>query len=194
MTMVMKMDKNIETEFKIMLTKDTFDRINADHKEQTCYSQTNYYLTSEALSRVFYSFRLREKNGTYEMTLKTPTDGLGRVEINCPLSAEEFNEVMHGHLIDNEITQLLRDEGFNLDEIKQSYSLTTIRHDIPYQYGLMSLDENFYLNQHDYELEFELSDLEHGPDEFKEILTAYGLSYHGNCLSKIKRVLNALEL
>ena len=188
------MEKSIETEYKMLIDEDTFHRLNQAFMDQHCYEQTNYYLTSEELATALYSFRMRQKGDYYEMTLKTPTAGLGRVEMNCQLTAEEFNDVLNGHMIDNEITRLLTDSNFDLSKIRQEYSLKTIRHDIPMTYGLLSLDENFYLDQHDFELEFEMSDLNNGLEEFKALLDNYHLTYNGNGPSKIKRVLDALKL
>ncbi|MBO6047042.1 MAG: CYTH domain-containing protein [Erysipelotrichaceae bacterium] len=188
------MEKNIETEYKLLIDESTFNRLNSAFNKQHCYEQTNYYLTSPELAEVFYSFRMRQKGDYYEMTLKTPTRGIGRVEMNCPLTEDEFNTVLNGTMISNEITKLLKDEGFDLSQISQEASLKTIRHDIQLTYGMLSLDENYYLDQHDYELEFEMSDLVNGPQEFKQLLDTYGLTYTGNGPSKIKRVLDALKL
>lgn len=186
------MEKNIETEYKMMLDRSIFDRILSDHKGHKVYTQTNYYLTSKELSDKLYSLRLREKEGYYEMTLKKPTETMAKIEMNLELSKEEFERIKNEEYIDNDIFRLLKSEGFHIDTIKQAYSLKTIRHDIPLQYGLLSLDENYYNSCHDYELEFELSDLVHGPEEFKQLLNTYQLTYITNCLSKIKRVLNSL--
>lgn len=187
----MNMEKNKEIEYKILLDEATFQRLVDDFPDAHVYTQTNYYLTSAALDQRLFSFRMREKEGSYEMTLKTPLAN-GRMEHNIDITADAFQKVRDGYMPDNEITQILISEGIALDDIKQAYSLKTIRHDIPLTYGMLSLDENFYLDRHDYEFEFEINDEENGPKQFEELLQKYHLTYQENTPSKIKRVLDAL--
>ncbi len=185
------MEKNLEIEYKLLLTEKIFKQLLNDLQSNHTYTQTNYYLTSPALSEKKYSLRLREKEGTYEMTLKIP-EATGRMEHNLALSKEEFERIRQGDLYDNEITTLLKDHQIPLSQIKQAYHLTTIRHDIIRPYGLLSLDENTYLDQHDYEMEYEVTDVKKGYEDFLALLQLYGLTYTSNCPSKIKRVLDAL--
>ena len=65
------MEKNLEIEYKMLLTEEVFHQLMNDFTGHT-YSQTNYYLTSIELGALRYSLRIREKEGYYEMTLKTP--------------------------------------------------------------------------------------------------------------------------
>lgn len=186
------MEKNKELEYKILLNQQQFLQMNAAFPKAKTYTQTNYYLTSEEMTKCFYSGRVREKEGTYEMTVKKPFGAIGHMEHNLMISREDFLKIKNGEMIDNDITRMLKAEGFDLTQIKQAYSLKTIRHDIPLRYGMLSLDENFYLDRHDYEMEFEINDEEQGPAQFQELLTRFDLTYTGNAPSKIKRVLDAL--
>ena len=95
------------------------------------------------------------------MTLKTPAAN-GRMEHNLEITKEDLIMIQNGQMPDNEITCLLKDKGFDLSLIKQSYSLTTIRRDVPFDSGMLSLDENHYNGITDYELEFEVNDEEAG--------------------------------
>lgn len=101
--------------------------------------------------------------------------------------------IQKGEIPDNEITRLLSNKGFNLSLIKQAYSLTTIRRDVPFDSGMLSLDENHYNGITDYELEFEVNDEEKGLKQFEELCQTYHLQYKGNCASKIARVLSTLK-
>ena len=131
------------------------------------------------------------KDGTYEMTLKIP-QGFAKMEHNEMISKADFESIENGVMIDNDITRLLASQGFDLSLIKQEYSLKTIRHDIPLDYGMLSMDENFYNGHHDYEFEFEVNDEKKGALQFDELCALFHLTYTGNCDSKIKRVLATL--
>ena len=159
------MEKNLEIEYKMLLTEEVFHQLMNDFTGYT-YSQTNYYLTSIELGALRYSLRIREKEGYYEMTLKTPAAN-GRMEHNLEITKEDLIMIQNGQMPDNEITCLLKDKGFDLSLIKQSYSLTTIRRDVPFDSGMLSLDENHYNGITDYELEFEVNDEEAGLKQFK---------------------------
>ncbi len=56
------MEKNLEIEYKMLLSEALFNQLMNDFKGHT-YSQTNYYLTSIELSALRYSLRIREKEG-----------------------------------------------------------------------------------------------------------------------------------
>ena len=185
------MEKNLEIEYKMLLNEDVFHQLMNDLKGHT-YSQTNYYLTSIELGALRYSLRIREKEGYYEMTLKIPEKN-GHMEHNLEITQEDLIMIQKGEMPDNEITRLLRDKGFTLGLIKQSYSLTTIRRDVPFDSGMLSLDENHYNGITDYEIEFEVNDENAGLKQFQELCDTYHLKYKGNCASKIVRVLSTLK-
>lgn len=188
---VRKMEKNKEIEYKILVSKETFTQICQFYPKHHTYTQVNYYLTSPQLAQKRYALRIREKNGTYEMTLKIP-QGFAKMEHNEMITKAEFEKIEKGEMIDNEITRLLTNQGFDLSQIKQEYALKTIRHDIPLEYGMLSMDENFYNGHHDYEFEFEVNDEKQGALQFEALCDRFHLTYQGNCDSKIKRVLSTL--
>ena len=100
------MEKNLEIEYKMLLEEDVFHQLMNDYQGHT-YSQTNYYLTSIELSALRYSLRVREKEGHYEMTLKTPAKQ-GRLEHNLDITKEDLESIQEGHMPDNEIIRLLK--------------------------------------------------------------------------------------
>ena len=160
------MEKNLEIEYKMLLSEALFNQLMNDFKGHT-YSQTNYYLTSIELSAL--------------------------LEHNLEITKEDLEMIQKGEIPDNEITRLLSNKGFNLSLIKQAYSLTTIRRDVPFDSGMLSLDENHYNGITDYELEFEVNDEEKGLKQFEELCQTYHLQYKENCASKIARVLSTLK-
>lgn len=184
--------QQIEIEYKILLTKDIFTQILNDYQNQILhdYIQINEYYTHPLLQQKKYMLRIRTKNNQYELTLKRPINN-HRLETNIQFTKEEKDAFTH-HQLKNEITQILEDEGIALTELKQQFSLTTHRYDIILPEGTLSLDENTYFNQKDYELEFEVNNEKAGYKKFLEIIKPYQLNYTHNCPSKIKRVLDSL--
>ena len=55
--------EQLEIEFKILLTKEMYQKIKNDFKNQIkeTYSQTNYYLMHPILDQLQYSLRIRKK-------------------------------------------------------------------------------------------------------------------------------------
>lgn len=187
------MNEAIEIEYKILLTKEIFFHILKDYQDQIKkdYIQTNYYLDHPLLQDKKYMLRIREKNQKYELTLKRPV-GQHRLETNIDIDIQTKDKILHHQRVDNEIMEILRNEGIDPLELENQFSLTTHRYDIPLKYGMLSLDENDYLDIKDYELEYEVIDEKKGYQHFLKIIEPYQLHYTHNCNSKIKRVLDHL--
>lgn len=187
------MQKQIEIEYKILLTKDIFQHILSDYQPfiEKDYIQINDYFTHPLLQERKYMLRIRSKDQSYEMTLKIPHHQ-HRLEYNINLSQAEKDCFYQGHDIHNEITYILKQNGICISDLKQQFSLTTHRYDIILPEGVLSLDENHYCHCHDYELEFEVHEEKSGYQKFLDIIKPYHLHYTKNCDSKIKRVLDHL--
>ena len=186
------MNQHIEIEYKILLTKQKFNEIQQAYPQYETYQQTNYYFSHPLFEEKKYMLRIREKNKTYELTLKRPYQGQN-VEMNVPLTLNEKNMFFQHHMIDNEITQFLIQEGINLSSLQQLFSLTTQRYDVKLPEGILSLDESHYLGQVDYELEFEVYDANKGFTKFQEIIKKFDLHYEKNCLGKVRRAMFAYQ-
>lgn len=188
------MNEQLEIEFKILLTKELFHQILLDYqnKIKKDYIQINHYLTHPILQEKKYMLRIREKDHQYEMTLKRPYQG-HRLETNLFISKEEKDQIINHQMIDNEIIDILKKEKINPLELQQQFSLQTHRYDIQLEEGILSLDYNSYLNQEDYELEFETLDEEKGFLQFQEIIHHYRLDYQNNTPSKVQRALKAFK-
>lgn len=181
------MNTNKEIEYKILLDEKTFTHILNTYPDHSSYTQINYYLTSKQLQEKKYALRIREKEGHYELTLKIP-QGFAKMEYNLDITEDIAKEILAGHMPKNDITDVLEEHHMDCSLIIHNASLKTIRHDIHLDYGVLSLDENFYNNHHDYELEFELTD-EQGHQQFKQLKEQFHLDYTKNAPSKLKRVL-----
>lgn len=183
--------QQIEIEYKILLTQDIFQQILKDYQEriESDYIQINDYFSHPLLTAKKMMLRIRTKNNHYELTLKRPYHN-HRIETNIPLSEEE-KDLFYQHQLHNEITDILKQEDIALNELQHLFSLTTHRYDIRLPEGILSLDENTYLHQHDFELEFEVYDEKQGFEQFLKIIEPYHLSYQHNCLSKVVRAFQA---
>lgn len=180
--------KHLEIEYKILIDKETYELIINTYREKISedYIQTNYYLFHPEFNKRKYSFRIRQKNNHYELTLKTPAK-LGSNEYNIDIDEITKNRIFAHQKVCNPIFDLLEAEQIHYKELECGHYLTTHRVDIPFQYGLLSLDENKYNGITDYELEFEVTDAEKGYQQFLDILDNFHLTYIKNCDSKTVR-------
>lgn len=185
------MNEHLEIEYKILLTKEIYEKIVNDYKSAitSIYSQTNFYFTHPLLSKHKMMLRIRKKGNQYELTLKRPYQG-HNIETNVALTKQEKDDFINHLEMHNEIIEILSQYEINYQDLKQEYSLTTIRTDIQLKEGVLSLDKNTYTNHMiDYELEFEVDNKETGYQKFLNIIKPYHLNYSHNCESKFKRVL-----
>ena len=185
------MNELLEIEYKMLLDKDIFYKILDDYKDQIYheYTQTNYYLTNSLLKEKKYMLRIREKENKYEMTLKRPHLNHS-LETNIIISSKDKDDILNGHIIDNDIINILKDEHIDITTLTNEISLTTHRYDILLEVGTLSLDINTYNGITDYEIEYEQTCDHDGITEFNKILSQVGLTYFRNCPSKIKRTLD----
>ncbi len=187
------MNEHIEIEYKILISKNVFQQILNDYTIQEDYIQTNYYFTHPLLQQKRYMLRIREKKDQFEMTLKRP-HAQHNIETNISLTKQDMEEILQHQPFSNQITDILKEENIPITQLQQEFSLTTHRYDIHLLEGILSLDENTYLDSCDYELEFEVYDEKKGYEAFLKIIDRYGLSYQQNCLSKIQRVYEKLKM
>lgn len=187
------MDKHVEIEYKILLNKHSFNKILETYHNQITqdYVQTNYYFTHPLFNEKHYMLRIREKNHTYEMTLKKPHNK-HLLEYNLNITQKEKEAFCQNQIIDNDIINLLKKE-IDITLLSQQFSLTTHRYDIQLDEGILSLDHNIYLKQEDHELEFEVYNEESGYQKFLAIIQPFDLHYTHNAQSKIARALKAYE-
>lgn len=185
---------HIEIEFKMLINEQTYHQIVDTYKNQKTgdYIQTNYYLFHPKFDENKYSFRIREKNGQYELTLKTPLQ-IGLHEYNEKIDAKTKDKIFAHEYICSPIFERLEKEGIDYRDLQCGHYLTTHRIDIPFEYGLLSLDANEYNGIHDYELEFEVNDYTKGYEQFLEIIKPFHLTYSENCLSKTRRMKASLS-
>jgi uncharacterized protein YjbK len=169
------MAQEIEIEYKNLLTKQEFDRLNTEFPfPRDAKRQTNYYFETEdfALKANGSALRIREKNDMYHLTLKEPhPDGL--LETHDILTKQEATDWLNGKISEKRHTgKQLKDMGISSDSLIYRGSLITERREVAYGQVLLVLDHSFYNGKSDYELELEAPDEATGRKMFDKILAA----------------------
>jgi uncharacterized protein YjbK len=188
------MPEELEIEFKNMLTQEEFQHIK-DHLSLTegdfTLQKNHYFETpSNELRKKQCALRIREKNGHFELTLKQPAEE-GLLETNQPVNQEEKTRMIEQGLIPSgEVADALHKLGIQTEKLQHFGTLSTSRAETGYKDGLMVLDYSFYLNNEDYELEYEVKDRESGEEIFCKFLKSMEIPTRP-ADNKIKRFLRA---
>ena len=188
------MSNAIEIEAKVLLSQADYRKLTQQFKDYPRYVQTNYYIDSDdrKLAKAGIALRIRERQGQYELTLKTPLSQ-GFLEKNAPISMNEFaalrdfNEFPKGDL-----ARFLTMLDFDIAELKILTSLSTERIDIEYQGGKLNIDRNTYSGHIDYEVEFEFNNLAGAERILSELLTANGIPVQFSKARKTTRAMSAI--
>lgn len=181
------MINHVETEYKLLVSKEEFEKLSALYPNKTFIQQINtYYDTKDMqLRNMKCAMRIREKDNKFLFTLKTP-DPNGHLEHECYVNqnhSDVFNEP--------DIKKLLIELGIS-KEIVMITNLKTQRAVINTGYAELCFDINEYNGCIDYEIEYEETVKHNGINEFNKILARVGLHYKSNCKSKIARAMECL--
>ncbi|MGN7398469.1 CYTH domain-containing protein [Cytobacillus praedii] len=187
------MSQNIEIEFKNLLTKQEFEML-LNHfklKDTDFFTQENHYFDTPdfALKEQGSALRIRKKGEKYELTLKQPyQDALLETNESLePLAAEKIFET--GRIRNETIKGLIKKMNIDPDRIQYFGSLSTKRAEVEYENGLIVIDNSFYLNIEDFELEYEVSDRNDGQKKFSALLEQLEIPVR-KTENKIKRFYN----
>ncbi|WP_342526002.1 CYTH domain-containing protein [Chryseomicrobium sp. FSL W7-1435] len=165
------MEIHNEIEFKSMLTKEEYERLLPLYTFKT-YTQINDYLDTENgdFAKNKQGCRIRIKNDSYEVTVKTPISELETKEQNWPLTASEYERFLDSRdlsFIDGMFDQPLQSIG----------TIKTIRSEADYGTGVLMMDHSIFNTSEDFEIEFEVKDAKIGQQEFLDFLTTNHLPY-----------------
>lgn len=171
------MTQNLEIEFKNMLTKAEYQTLLQFFHitGEQIFSQENHYFDTPdfALKHAGSALRIRQKQYTYEMTLKQPMEA-GLLETNQQLGIEETAlAIQSGQLPAGEIKLRIESMAIPFSTIEYFGSLKTNRAELAYKGGLLVLDHSCYLNKEDFELEFEAQSFQEGKQIFQGILEQF---------------------
>lgn len=186
------MDKNIEIEYKLLISKEKYEEIKV-HLHGSSYEQTNFYFDTkdEQLRQKRIMLRVRLKDGQYEFTLKR-FENNQLDEYNEEITEECFNKLSNQEKVNCQILTLLEEYNITGADLIQIYSLKTTRIDSPYINGTLSLDLSEYLGTTDYELEYEVTSADNAVENFNNFLKKFGLKYTTNCKGKRHRLCDVL--
>ncbi len=167
------MAQHLEIEFKNMLTEQEFKALQTyfSLNENAFFSQKNYYFDTPAfmLRDLHSALRIREKNNRFELTLKEQKIQ-GQLETTQPLAKEEARQMIEtGELPEGPVQNRLNELGVT-DNIEYFGALETHRCEIEYRGGLLVLDRSYYLKKVDFEVEYEVDDINKGEKVFLELL------------------------
>ncbi|MGM0844326.1 MAG: CYTH domain-containing protein [Bacillota bacterium] len=188
------MPKELEIEFKNMLTQEEFQKLK-DHfslgEKDFILQENHYFDTSDnKLREKQCALRIREKNGKYEFTLKQPVHE-GLLETNQAITEEESTQMLNeGSMPEGEVRTAVQNLGIETETFSHFGTLSTSRKELGYKDGLLVLDYSFYLNNEDYELEYEVKDRESGQEKFLDFLKTMNIPIRP-ADNKIKRFLRA---
>lgn len=181
------MNKNIEKEYKILVTQEQFELLLKEYPEAVFRKQVNtYYDTKNFTIRKYHgAMRIREIEDTCIFTLKKHTaEGVLEYEMVVEEnSIDIFNQ--------DEIKELLTSLDIH-DAIIPLTTLTTYRAMIDTGDAELCFDYNEYGTFKDYEIEYEYKKEHDGRSIFNTLLSKVNLHYEKNCPSKIQRALNQL--
>lgn len=173
------MAQEIEREWKNLLTKEEFIVLHQTLPfPKDGQSQINYYFETNdfQLKQHASALRIREKNGTYQLTLKQPHPE-GILETHDALTKKEAMCWMDGHIIPKPaIANELNKMNIPIDSLIYYGKLTTVRYEYKEEDLIFVLDHSTYNRHEDYELEIEASYHEIGMKTFEQILTRYNIT------------------
>lgn len=190
------MNKNLETECKVLLNSEDYNKIFEyfNLSKVNPIKQMNYYFDTLGLNLASNGYNMRVRHiindDKYILTVKIPQKNESNLEINQEINYMEFIDLAeHGKIPDGYINDEIN--RFNKDAILLLSSLLTTRYEFEYKLGLLALDYNQYNNRYDYEIEFEGSNIEYCKTIIGDLLSLLGIEYEFSKLSKRKRAIES---
>ncbi|SJZ53521.1 Uncharacterized protein YjbK [Pilibacter termitis] len=169
------MSENLEIEFKTMLSEEEYLHVlhYFNGNETNSFTQENHYFDTEnfELKNRKIGLRVRTLPTSAELTIKIPQT-IGKLEINAPLSVAQAKKILSENKLpkNNVVAKKLEELSLEVDTFKHFGTLTTKRVEVEVPEGLIALDESWYGDGHDYELELEVSDAEEGKKAWLQLL------------------------
>ena len=192
------MSKEIEIEFKSMLTKNEYETLLRYYNvsDEQFVTQTNLYFdtTDFQLKQHGMGLRIRRFADKAEATLKIPQT-IGLLEVTDPLTLNEVDEALAKDQFAQQAAEILE----QLETLKIPLSalhligkLITNRAEFMISEGKLALDESWYSEHHDFELELEVPNSGFDETAFKQLLAKFDLPYR-KTQNKIVRAVSAQQ-
>ncbi|MDX1771545.1 MAG: CYTH domain-containing protein, partial [Planococcaceae bacterium] len=171
------MSSQTEIEFKNLLTEEEFNSLRDAFSlsDTDFHSQTNTYFDTDdfQLKEAKKGFRLRVVGDRNELTLKSPGDNPHTMlEITELISNEKRDQILSQGYIDTHLYQAFSQLP---NQVNAFGSLRTERAEIPYEGGLLVFDHSYYMQLEDFEVEYEVEDLEAGRTHFYDLLKKHNI-------------------
>ena len=191
------MTQEIEIEFKNMLTKEQYEGLLLHfhiQPEQIKYQVNHYFDTEEwHLKQLMSGLRIRQISNHYECTLKEKTTDNTHLETTDLLTKEQAEQLLNGAPFNTQFVEMrLKALQIPIDQLKLFGSLATNRVELNYKGGILVFDHSIYMEQNDYEVEFEAIDEATGQIIFNEFLATHRIEKN-SAPKKIARFMNALQ-
>lgn len=192
------MNKNVEVEFKSLISKEEYDRLLKKFKNTKSNIQTNHYFDTNrfSLKASEISFKIREKDDvslTYkrkkgysidEKTIVINKEILSDIKNTGKLDCEKYEILTE---IANDVEKVIKDQ-----KLVNIFSLSTDRSYLPYGSGILNIDKSSYLDIVDYEIEFATKSSLTAKDEFIKLINDLQINYKKSD-KKIQRAYNRLR-
>ena len=187
---------NMEYEARVMVDEILFNKIKnfytSNYPNYRSISNHNFYYDTKELflTKNHVVLRIRDiSNKNYELTLKVKGHN-GDLEINHPLSIDEVNKLKNNFKIENQaILKELEKYDFDLSQLELIVDLKTNRIEIEFPEYLLVIDENYYRNKVDYNLEIESSSKDKAEKYLLDICHKFNIEYKKDYISKSKRAI-----
>lgn len=190
------MSKNIEVEIRCDLSEKDYEIVRKDFSNTKTYTQTNYYLDTKELSFSCenHGLRIREKNGKFELTLKSKIND-NYLEINQEITAKTKEILVNpGYFPSGEVKDyLLKNTTIDPNKLSIICSLKTTRLDIPFECTIISLDKNEYFNVVDYNIECESINNNDVENTLNKFLSKYNIKIKKSPYTKLQKALLQLK-
>lgn len=191
----MKMSESIEIEYKTMLTQQEYLQLMTHYQLTSSHlvTQTNLYFdTSDyQLKEKNMGLRIRYFDSDAEATLKIPQQ-VGLLEVTDRIELSEAKKALETDQFPKsaqQISSVLSKEEISTEFLGLIGRLVTKRAEIIISEGKLALDENWYRNQHDFELELEVQDSGRKETDFFALLNQFNIPYRP-AENKIVRAVN----
>lgn len=174
------MTRNKELEFKTIITEKQYNELLKEFDlENNIFTQTNYYFDTDdhKLLNDHIVLRIRQKCENYKLTKKTEAK-VGAEETHLFITKEKAKQML--------------EEGFDAKVMDLPYyvtnicQLTTHRVSTPYMSGVLFFDKSEYYGHTDYEIEYEVDEINEGQINFDNFLESHNIKFHES-IRKSKR-------
>lgn len=176
------MAKNIEIEFKNILSREEYQRLfdALSFENQSPLKQRNIYFDTAdgKLKNQMIGLRTRITDHYVHVTMKQPVANHQKLETTDKLTLDEGADIVASGKIDKapEIEQVLQSLGVNLADLVVTGQFQTTRYETIIEGNTIVLDHCNFAHFEDYELEVESTEVENGRQFFADFLQKFQIN------------------